>query len=173
METPVTSEHGEEMVSGGPEIMRQTEERPNVEAEVGLVEERGSVVELGPIAEKHPVVEEGEVVEGDSSLTVEEGEDAAMSLVSPLSLNSDFSPSLYSTRISSSTSERSPHEDYSCHGLQKLPSTNPDDIVQENLSGPASISKESIQSNSPSLTQGWDLDYQSREIDSCHGESVA
>ncbi|KAL7880170.1 hypothetical protein SRHO_G00024240 [Serrasalmus rhombeus] len=171
VETPVTSEHGEEMVSGGPEIMKQTEEQPNAEVEEGPLAELGPIAKLGPIAE--PVVEEGEVVEGDSSFTVEEGEDAAMSLASPLSDTSDFSPSLNSTHNTSNGIEQSQHEDYSCHGFRKVSNVaiNPEHILQEN--SPASISEESNQSNPSPLTQSWNRDCQPRENDGCHGESVA
>ncbi|XP_036453025.1 coiled-coil domain-containing protein 149-A isoform X2 [Colossoma macropomum] len=173
VETPVTSERGEEMVSGGPEILRQTEEQPNAKVEEGPVAELGPIAKLGPIAE--PVVEEGEVVEGDSSFTVEEGEDAAMSLASPLSDISDFSPSLNSTHNTSNGIEQSLHDDCSCHGFRKLSNVaiNPAHILQENISSPASISKESLQSSPSPLTQGWNRDRQPRENDGCHGESVA
>ncbi|XP_017569454.1 coiled-coil domain-containing protein 149-A isoform X2 [Pygocentrus nattereri] len=171
VETPVTSEHGEEMVSGGPEIMKQTEEQPNAEVEEGPLAELGPIAKLGPIAE--PVVEEGEVVEGDSSFTVEEGEDAAMSLASPLSDTSDFSPSLNSTHNTSNGIEQSQHEGYSCHGFRKVSNVaiNPEHILQEN--SPASISEESNQSNPSPLTQSWNRDCQPRENDGCRGESVA
>ncbi|KAI4900147.1 hypothetical protein NFI96_023876 [Prochilodus magdalenae] len=171
VETPVTSEHGERLVSVGPEIMRQTEERPNSKVEAGPVAEQGPIRELGAFAEQCPVVEEGEVVEGDSSLTVEEGEDAAMSLASPLSGISDFSSSPNSTCNSSSGIEQSLHEDRSCLGFRKLPNVapSPEDVLQEDISSPASISE----SNPSLFTQGWDRDCQSRENDGCHGESVA
>ncbi|KAL7876063.1 hypothetical protein AOLI_G00110260 [Acnodon oligacanthus] len=171
VETPVTSERGEEMVSGGPEIMKQPEEQPSAEVEEGPLAELGPIAKLGPIAE--PVIEEGEVVEGNSSFTVEEGEDAAMSLASPLSDVSDFSPSLSSTRNTSNGIEQSLHEDCSCHGFRKLSSVaiNPEHILQEN--SPPSISEESIQSSPSPLTQSWNQDCQPRENDGCHGESVA
>ncbi|XP_066537400.1 coiled-coil domain-containing protein 149-A isoform X3 [Hoplias malabaricus] len=182
VETPVTSEHGDKMVSCGLEIMRQTQEKPNVEEELGTVTELGPDgelrpgMELGPIVEQRPVVEEGQVVEGESCLTVEEGEDAAMSLVSPVSENSDFSPSLYLKHSTSSVNQQSPLEDYRSHDFGNLSNvaTN-QDLLKENCSSPASISEEPIQSNTSSFMQGWALDYESREtdIDICHGESVA
>ncbi|XP_072543908.1 coiled-coil domain-containing protein 149-A isoform X2 [Salminus brasiliensis] len=179
VETPVTSEHREEMVSGGPEIMRQTQDQPNAETEayrgVSLNAELRTVTEQGSIMEQCPVVEEGEVVEGDSSLIVEEGEDAAMSLASPLSESSDYSPSLTSTRIFSNADERSLSEDYGCHTYEELlnVATNPADILLEKFSRPASTAEESMQSNSSPCSHGWNLEHQSREIDSCHSESVA
>uniref|UniRef100_A0A8B9KT40 Coiled-coil domain containing 149a n=1 Tax=Astyanax mexicanus TaxID=7994 RepID=A0A8B9KT40_ASTMX len=179
VETPVTSEQEEEIVSGGPEIMRQAQEQPGAEIEacrrVDPDAELRNVTEPGPIVEQRPVVEEGEVVEGDSSLNVEEGEDAAMSLVSPLSYCSDDAPSLGLTRIFSYADERNLSEGLSCHSFEELSSatTNPADILLEKVSSSASVAKESIQPNHSPCLQEWNLDHQSKKIDSCHNESVA
>ncbi|XP_026792257.3 coiled-coil domain-containing protein 149-A isoform X4 [Pangasianodon hypophthalmus] len=162
VETPVTSEQGEDTQSSGLEIVRQTEQRL-------CDEEVGPVAEMQPITKQHPVVEEGEVVEVDSSLTVEEGEDAAMALASPVSDSSDYSPHLSSMRIC----DQSQHEDYIHHDFRQILSvtTDPADVLEEKFSSLASTSKEPTPA-SP-LTPRWDLDYQSGETDSCHSESVA
>ncbi|XP_007255244.3 coiled-coil domain-containing protein 149-A isoform X2 [Astyanax mexicanus] len=179
VETPVTSEQEEEIVSGGPEIMRQAQEQPGAEIEacrrVDPDAELRNITEPGPIVEQRPVVEEGEVVEGDSSLNVEEGEDAAMSLVSPLSYCSDDAPSLGLTRIFSYADERNLSEGLSCHSFEELSSatTNPADTLLEKVSSSASVAKESIQPNHSPCLQEWNLDHQSKKIDSCHNESVA
>ncbi|KAF4089263.1 hypothetical protein AMELA_G00064800 [Ameiurus melas] len=158
VETPVTSEQGEEMQSCGLEIMKQTEQRL-------FDEEVGPVAEVQPITKQHPVVEEGEVVEVDGSLTVEEGEDAAMALASPVSDSSDYSPHLSSTRC-----DQSQHEDCIHHDFRQILS-DPEDVLEETLSSLASISK--VPTPASPLTPRWDLDYQSGETDSCHSESVA
>uniref|UniRef100_A0A3B1KC23 Coiled-coil domain containing 149a n=1 Tax=Astyanax mexicanus TaxID=7994 RepID=A0A3B1KC23_ASTMX len=179
VETPVTSEQEEEIVSGGPEIMRQAQEQPGAEIEacrrVDPDAELRNITEPGPIVEQRPVVEEGEVVEGDSSLNVEEGEDAAMSLVSPLSYCSDDAPSLGLTRIFSYADERNLSEGLSCHSFEELSSatTNPADTLLEKVSSSASVAKESIQPNHSPCLQEWNLDHQSKKIDCCHNESVA
>ncbi|MCI4377481.1 hypothetical protein PGIGA_G00204040 [Pangasianodon gigas] len=162
VETPVTSEQGEDTQSSGLEIVRQTEQRL-------CDEEVGPVAEMQPITKQHPVVEEGEVVEVDSNLTVEEGEDAAMALASPVSDSSDYSPHLSSMRIC----DQSQHEDYIHHDFRQILSvtTDPADVLEEKFSSLASTSKEPTPA-SP-LTPRWDLDYQSGETDSCHSESVA
>ncbi|XP_017328232.2 coiled-coil domain-containing protein 149-A isoform X3 [Ictalurus punctatus] len=162
VETPVTSEQGEETQSCELEIMKQTEQRL-------CDEEVGPVAEVQPITKEPPVVEEGEVVEVDGSLTVEEGEDAAMALASPVSDSSDYSPHLSSTRICN----QSQHEDFICHDFRQILSaaTDPEDVLEETLSSLASISK--VPTPASPLTPRWDLDYQSGETDSCHSESVA
>lgn len=162
VETPVTSEQGEETQSCGLEIMRQPEQRTRNE-------EAGQVTEMQPITKQHPVVEEGEVVEVDGSLTVEEGEDAAMALASPVSDSSDYSPHLSSMRIR----DQSQNEDYIHHDFRQILSvaTDPEDVLEDKFSSLASISKEP--SLASPLTPRWDLDYQSGETDSCHSESVA
>lgn len=162
VEIPVTSEQGEEMRSCRLELVRQTEQRL-------CDEEAGPVTELQPIPKQHPVVEEGEVVEVDGSLTVEEGEDAAMALVSPVSDSSDYSP-LVSSMLVCNPSQ---HEDYIHHDFRQIlrVATDPEDVLEEKFSSVASVSNEPTPA-SP-LTPRWDLDYQSGEIDSCHSESVA
>lgn len=161
VETSVTSEQGEETQSCRLEIVMQTEQR--------LCDEVGPVADMQPITKQHPVVEEGEVVEVDSSLTVEEGEDAAVALASPVSDSSDYSPHLSSMRIC----DQSQHDDYIHHDFRQILSvaTDPEDVLEENFSSLASISKKPIPA-SP-LTPRWELDYQSGETDSCHSESVA
>lgn len=162
METPVTSEQQEDTHSCGLETTRQTERRPRDD-------EVGTVAEMQPVKKQHPVVEEGEVVEVDGSLTVEEGEDAAMALASPPSDSSDYSPRLGSMCIC----DQSQHEDYIHHDFGQIlgVATDPDDVLEQKFSSLVSISKEPTLA-SP-LTPRWDLDYQSGETDSCHSESVA
>lgn len=161
-ETPVTSEQGEEKQSCRLVIVRQTEQQL-------CDEEVGSVTELQPITKQHPVVEEGEIVEVDSNLTVEEGEDAAMALASPVSDSSDYSPHLNSLRIC----DQSQSEDNIHHGFRQILSvaTDPEDVLEENFSSLVSIYKEFTPA-SP-VTPRWDLDHQAGETDSCHSESVA
>ncbi|KAM9500992.1 coiled-coil domain-containing protein 149-A isoform 2-T2 [Clarias gariepinus] len=162
METPVTSEQQEDTHSCGLETTRQTERRLRDD-------EVGTVAEMQPVKKQHPVVEEGEVVEVDGSLTVEEGEDAAMALASPPSDSSDYSPRLGSMCIC----DQSQHEDYIHHDFGQIlgVATDPDDVLEQKFSSLVSISKEPTLA-SP-LTPRWDLDYQSGETDSCHSESVA
>lgn len=162
VETPVTSKQKEEMQSSRLEIMRQTKQRLRDK-------EMGPITELQPITKQRPVVEEGEVVEVDGSLTVEEGEDAAMALASPVSDSSDYSPHLSSVRIC----DQSQIEDYICHDFKQILSvvSDPEDASKEKFSSLASISKEPIPT-SP-LTPRWDLDCRSGETDSCHSENVA
>ncbi|KAK3546460.1 hypothetical protein QTP70_026317 [Hemibagrus guttatus] len=160
VETPVTSEQREETC--GLEIMQQAEERLRDE-------EVEPVAKMQPITKQQPVVEEGEVVEVDSSLNVEEGEDAAMALASPASDISDYSPHLSSMRIC----DQSQHEDFMSHDFRQILSvaTDPEDVLRENFSSLAYVSKEPTPASS--LTSKWELDYQSGETDSCHSESVA
>ncbi|XP_058250996.1 coiled-coil domain-containing protein 149-A isoform X3 [Hemibagrus wyckioides] len=160
VETPVTSEQREETC--GLEIMQQAEQRL-------CDEEVEPVAEMQPITKQHPVVEEGEVVEVDSSLNVEEGEDAAMALASPASDSSDYSPHLSSRRIC----DQSQHEDFMCHDFRQILSvaTDPEDVLEGNFSSLAYVSKEPTTASS--RTPKWELDYQSGETDSCHSESVA
>ncbi|XP_046708428.1 coiled-coil domain-containing protein 149-A isoform X2 [Silurus meridionalis] len=162
VETPVTSEQGEETPSCRLEIMRHAEQR--------LCDDGAApVAGMQPIAKQHPVVEEGQVVELDSSLTVEEGEDAAMALASPVSDGSDYSPHLGSMRIC----DQIQNEDYIHHDFRQILSVaaDPEDVLEEKFLSFASISKEPTPA-SP-LTPRWELDYQSGETDSCHSESVA
>lgn len=160
VETPVTSKQKEETQSCRLELVQQTKQRLCDDEEVM------PITEVPPITKQHPVVEEGEVVEVDGSLTVEEGEDAAMALASPVSDSSDYSPHLSSMRIC----EQSQHEEYICHDFRQILSvaTNPEDVSEESFS---SLFKEPTLA-SP-LTPRWNLDYQSGETDSCHSESVA
>lgn len=162
VETPVTSEQGVEPQSCGLEMVRQTEQ-------VLCDEDARLITELQPVTKQHPLVEEGEVVEVDGTVTVEEGEDAAMALASPVSDSSDYSPHLSSMHIR----DQNPHEDYIHHDFRQILSvaTDPEDVLGEKFSSLASISKEPPLT-SP-LTPRWDLDYQSGETDSCHSESVA
>ncbi|XP_060791270.1 coiled-coil domain-containing protein 149-A isoform X2 [Neoarius graeffei] len=161
VETSVTSEQGEETQSCGLEIVKQTEQR--------LGDEVGPAADMQPITKQHPVVEEGEVVEVDGSLTVEEGEDAAVALASPGSDSSGYSPHLSSGHIC----DQSQHDDRIHHDFRQILSvaTDPEDVLEENFSSLVSISKKPIPA-SP-LTPRWELDYQSGETDSCHSESVA
>ncbi|KAK1797014.1 hypothetical protein P4O66_008413, partial [Electrophorus voltai] len=168
VETPVPCERREEAGHGGAVGMA----RPEAPSSVGG--ETGPLVSIGPLVEQLPVVEEGEVLEGDGSLTVEEGEDAAMVLASPLPVRCDYSTSLNSALVSSGADGR--HlRDYSCHGFGELSgvASGPEDALEGGPSSAATIFKEPIQPSSPSLSHGWDLDWQSAEIDSCHSESLA
>lgn len=162
VETPVTSKQKEETQSSRLEIMRQTKQRLRDK-------EVGPITELQQITKQRPVVEEGEVVEVDGSLTVEEGEDAAMALASPVSDSSDYSPHLSSVRIC----DQSQIEDYIHHDFKQILSvvSDPEDALKENFSSLASISKEPISTSA--LTPRWDLDCRSGETDSCHSENVA
>ncbi|XP_062849238.1 coiled-coil domain-containing protein 149-A [Trichomycterus rosablanca] len=163
VETPVTSEHREETDSRGADIMRQTDEQQRDEVKAGTISE------VEPITEQHPVVEEGEVVEGDSGLTVEEGEDAAIALASPLSDKSDHSPVYASMCMSSSSSDQM--FDCSCHDFGLA--TDPEGTLEEKYLSLSSVSKEPFTTSAPPFIHEWGLDYQAREIDSPHSESVA
>uniref|UniRef100_A0A4W4EKR9 Coiled-coil domain containing 149a n=2 Tax=Electrophorus electricus TaxID=8005 RepID=A0A4W4EKR9_ELEEL len=168
VETPVPCERREEAGHGGAVGMA----RPEAPSSVGG--ETGPLVSIGPLVEQLPVIEEGEVLEGDGSLTVEEGEDAAMVLASPLPVRCDYSTSLNSALVSSGADGR--HlRDYSCHGFGELSgvASGPENALEGGPSSAATIFKEPIQPSSPSLSHGWDLDWQSAEIDSCHSESLA
>lgn len=159
VETPVTFEQREETQSCGLEILRQRICDEEVEP----------VAEMQPVTKQHPVVEEGEVIEVDSSLNVEEGEDAAMALASPASDSSDYSPHLSSMRIC----DQNQHDDFMCHDFRQIlnVATDPEGALEENFPSLSSVSKEPTPALS--LTPRWDLDYQSGETDSCHSESVA
>lgn len=162
VETPVTFEQGVETQSCGQEMVSQIEQQL-------YDEDSGSITDVQPITKQHPVVEEGEIVEVDGTVTVEEGEDAAMALASPVSDSSDYSLRLTSMHIR----DQNQHEDYIHHDFRQILSvtTDPEDVLGEKFSSLASIPKEPLLT-SP-LTPRWDLDYQSGETDSCHSESVA
>ncbi|XP_076852143.1 coiled-coil domain-containing protein 149-A isoform X2 [Brachyhypopomus gauderio] len=133
----------------------------------------GIAVETGPVAEQRPVVEEGEVSEGDSSLTVEEGEDAAMVLTPPPPVCSDLSTGLGSTMASLGANGQRAQD--RCHGCREPPtvSDGPNDGLGGGVSSAVSVLKEPIQPCAPSLVRGWDVDWQSAEIDGRGGESLA
>ncbi|XP_047657239.1 coiled-coil domain-containing protein 149-A isoform X3 [Tachysurus fulvidraco] len=162
VETHVTFEQREETQSCGLEILRQADQHI-------CDEEVEPVAKMQPVTKQHPVVEEGEVVEVDSSLNVEEGEDAAMALASPASDSSDYSPHLSSMRIC----DQNQQDDFMRHDFRQIlnVASDPEGMLEENFSSLSSVSKEPTPATS--LTPRWDLDYQSGETDSCHSESVA
>ncbi|XP_030635050.1 coiled-coil domain-containing protein 149-A [Chanos chanos] len=177
-----------EIDTRGTETERQAEEQVDGGIRANPILEVNSVLDLnrtaergGPIAE--PIVEEGEVLdreEEESTLTVEEGEDAAVTLASPISDNSDYSTFTHTqqhTQLESAQTmpDCNPHDENGRHILEDLTSldTSIDEILEETSTASVPRSGDLFQANSRPFIQSWELDCQSGQSDSCHSESLA
>ncbi|XP_028857409.1 coiled-coil domain-containing protein 149-A isoform X2 [Denticeps clupeoides] len=159
---------GKTHVRGGELSVLEAASKASEEFEIGPIREENLIAEEGPIVEEGQVLERGDA---ETCLSIEQGEEAVLTLGSPPSENDPGPERHLPTFLALDCVLETVITPHISH--EEATDSNTETSTTRKTLDSSSMSEALVQASGASLLQGWGLDCPSGQADSCHAESLA